>query len=195
MNLQVLSMSVIRLADSSRVFIQAIIDNFSRLILACEVSSDYGGVNTSKLLVSACQKAKDFGITFAGLELFVDSGSENLNGVVDEQIRTQNIKRVVAQIDVVFSNSMIEAFFRRLKHNHLYQKSLTSIKTLRKHLDFYVIQQNEYIPHYAHHGAFPIEVYTSKVPVTLSTMSEQKITARKERIVENLSARCKLCPT
>ena len=53
------------------------------------------------------------------LQLFIDSGTENLNSEVQELEDNDLIKKVVAQIDVHFSNSMIEAFFRKLKHHYL----------------------------------------------------------------------------
>ena len=43
--------------------------------------------------------------------VFVDSGTENLNSDVDKLIELEMIDRIVAGIEVDFSNSMVEALF------------------------------------------------------------------------------------
>jgi len=44
----------------------------------------------------------------------------------------------LAQVDIMFSNAMIEAFWRSLKHSWLYLHPLDSIDSLRQLADFYV---------------------------------------------------------
>ena len=46
-----------------------------------------------------------------------DSGSENVNRAVDDVLDSEEFRRVLAQVEVTFSNSMIEAFWRSLKHS------------------------------------------------------------------------------
>jgi len=41
-----LDLTILRLQDGSRAFVQAVIDNFSRYVLAWKVSPDYGGLRT-----------------------------------------------------------------------------------------------------------------------------------------------------
>jgi len=60
-----------------------------------------------------------------------DSGIENLNGAVDDTLFSACLERVLAQVDVTFSSSMIEAFWRSLKPQWLYLNSLHSIARLR----------------------------------------------------------------
>jgi hypothetical protein len=43
-----------------------------------------------------------------------DSGSENVNGAVDDSLDGEALTRVLAQVEITFSNSMIEAFWRSL---------------------------------------------------------------------------------
>jgi len=45
-----------------------------------------------------------------------DSGTENVNGNVDALLDREGSRRVLAQVEVSFSNSMIEAFWRVLRH-------------------------------------------------------------------------------
>ena len=49
-----------------------------------------------------------------------DKGSENVNSWVQELDAAKTIKHILAQIDIQFSNSMIESFFHQLKNRHLY---------------------------------------------------------------------------
>ena len=50
-------------------------------------------------------------MVFAGRPLlFADSGIENINGAVDATLFSACLERVLAQVDVAYSNSMIEAF-------------------------------------------------------------------------------------
>jgi hypothetical protein len=54
---------------------------------------------------------------------------------------------------------MVEAFFRRLKHAWLFTKALVDLETLRRLTEAYVKDHNELIPHYAHAGATPAEIF------------------------------------
>ena len=46
----------------------------------------------------------------------------------------------VAQIDIEFSNSMVEMLFHRLKHRYLFTIPLTSIEVLSKSVDFFLTE-------------------------------------------------------
>jgi hypothetical protein len=48
----------------------------------------------------------------------------------DSLVKAGKIIRTIAQIDVEFSNSMIEALFRSLKHRWLFIISITSSEAL-----------------------------------------------------------------
>ncbi|MBC7533693.1 MAG: DDE-type integrase/transposase/recombinase [Oligoflexus sp.] len=113
-----------RLQDRTRAFVQCVIDNFSRYVLAWKVSSDYGGVQTKALLIQALSKAKELGLTMTP-NVLVDSGRENINSHVDSLISEHAITRTIAQIDIEFSNSMIEMLFHRMKHRYLFTLPLT----------------------------------------------------------------------
>ena len=41
------------------------------------------------------------------MEVYVDNGSENFNGKVDDLVKDSPLARVLAQVDVTFSNSRI----------------------------------------------------------------------------------------
>lgn len=188
-----LDLTILRLEDGTRAFVQAVIDNFSRYVLAWNVSLDYGGLHTKDLLLKAIAKAQSLGLHMIP-EVFVDSGTENLNSYVDELVASERIRRIVAQIDIEFSNSMVEMLFQRLKHRHLFTIALTHFEILKKGVNFYFTESNTKIPHSALKGATPEEVITGKWNAeSLSVIKVQVVAARNARVEYNLGGRCVPC--
>ncbi len=109
--------------------------------------------------------------------------------------------RVVAAIiegtetvaDITFSNSMIEAFWRSLKHSWLYLHSLESIESLRRLVDFYVRQHNEVMPHAAFEGQTPDEMFFGTGGGVIVELAALRKAAREERMKLNQLARCGVC--
>jgi hypothetical protein len=73
-------------------------------------------------------------------KVFMDNGVENLNSAVDALVATGAIQRILAQVDVVFSNSMIDSWWRMLEHFWLYLNMLATIDDVRNQTAFYVDQ-------------------------------------------------------
>lgn len=113
-----IDVSVIRLLDGSKAFIQGIIDNFSRKILAYRVDRKLLPEATAGLIARA---AEFLSPRSRPPDLVVDSRVENPNSAVDQELERSRVRRVIAQVDILQSNSMIEAFWRSLKHNWLFQ--------------------------------------------------------------------------
>jgi hypothetical protein len=88
-----------------------------------------------------------------------DSGVENVNAVVDAILVLACLHRVLAQVEVTFSNSMIEAFWRSLKHQWLFLNSLDTTARLRSLVAFFVEEHNTKMPHAAFRGQTPDEMY------------------------------------
>jgi putative transposase len=189
-----LDMSVMRLQNGKRCYVQAIIDNKSRYVLAWKVSEDFGGVRTKELLWSALKKSKKLGVEVVPT-VWVDSGTENLNSNVSSLVNNGEIVRTVAQVEVEQSNSMIEALFHRLKNRYLYYQNLRTYEELVKHVDFYLKEANASIPFEMLGGATPLEVYSgmadNKFSNQLTTGTAQ---ARISRMTFNRSQNCGRCP-
>ena len=185
---------MIKLVDGTRCFVQAIIDNFSRYILSYTVTKEYGGIQTKKLLTNALQKAKNLGLETVP-EVFVDGGSENTNSDVQGLVNLGKIVKTICQIEVDFSNSMIESFFHHLKNKHLYFVNLSSFEVLEKEVRFYIEEANEKIPLQVLGGLTPNEAVrgVGKQNFTASLL-EKQATARLNRIQSNKSLTCNLCP-
>lgn len=145
--------TIIRLLDGSRAYVHAVIDNFSRRILAWKVSAVFDTGITAELLVSAANQP-----TNTKPLLLVDGGVENYNSAVDELVDSGMLKRLLAQTDISFSNSLIESWWRTLKHQWLFLNSLDTVSKLEK-LAFYVDEHNTRLPHSAFRGQTPDEMY------------------------------------
>jgi len=103
------------------------------------------------------------------------------------------LKRVLAQTDVQFSNSLIESWWRVLKHQWLYLNKLDTLATVRKLVAYYVEQHNQHLPHAAFRGQTPDEMYFgtgTDVPKQLETA---RATARQTRLAANRALRCQSC--
>ena len=105
--------TVIRLLDGTRAYLHAVIDNFSRRILAWRVAATFAPVNSVTVLLDASRAATPSETTPVVL---ADAGVENVNAQVDDLITTGVLRRVLAFTELKFSNSMIEAWWRSLKH-------------------------------------------------------------------------------
>src|ERR1700720_4340276 len=91
--------------------------------------------------------------------VLADAGVENVNAQVDDLITTGVLRRVLAFTELKFSNSMIEAWWRSLKHQWLFLHSLDSVTTVRRLVAFYVDEHNRVLPHSAFRGQTPDEMY------------------------------------
>jgi transposase InsO family protein len=186
-----LDLTILRLLDGSRVFIQAVIDNASRYILAHSVAQDYGGLRTRDLLLTALDEARQLAIV---PNVYCDSGTENLNSDVDALIESNLMTRTVAQIEVAHSNSMIEAFFRRLKHAWLFVHPLPSLSAVTSLTAQYIHDHNELIPHSALAGATPAEVFHGRwSEEDREKLEVQGRAAGNARLQENREAGCGRC--
>lgn len=190
-----LDLSVIKLKDGTRCYIQALVDNFSRFVLAWQTTGTYGGESTKSLIETALSKAKEFSNdkNFTP-NLIVDGGSENNNNKVDELVSCNLITKSIAQLEIDFSNSMVESLFLRLKYWHLYFQELTSFEKLKEHTDFYLDQCNHKIPMAVLKGATPFEAYTGDwSDQNTEQMKEASLKQRSLRIDTNLNLRCTAC--
>src|SRR4029450_11207871 len=164
--------SVIRLLDGTRAYVHAVIDNFSRRILAWRVAGTFAPVNSVAVLVEAGRAATSSETTPVVL---ADAGVENVNAEVDKLITTGALRRVLAFTELKFSNSMIEAWWRSLKHQWLYLHSLDSLTTVRRLVEFYVQEHNRVLPHSAFRGQTPDEMYFYEDACQLPSLDRHRV--------------------
>jgi len=102
--------------------------------------------------------------------------------------------RVRALVDVTFSNSKIEAWWRSLKHQWLYLNQLYTLADVRRLTEFYVHQHNSVMPHAAFEGQTPDEMYYGTGAHVVDELKARREEARRQRLDENRRAVCSVCP-
>jgi len=130
-----------------------VLDNYSRRILSWRVADSSQSAVTAELLSEAANA-----MGMAKPQVLVDGGIENYNADVDEVVESGLLTRVLAQTEIRFSNSLIESWWRGLKHKWLYLHELDSSEAVEKLVKFYVEQYNTHLPHSAFQGQTPDEV-------------------------------------
>jgi len=122
-----------------------------------------------------------------------DSGIENVNAAGDATRLVARLRRVLAQVEVTESNSMIEVWWRSLTHQRLYRNSLDTIERVRTLVAFFVEAHHAQMPHAAFRGHTPDEMYFA-IAVNLPTeLADARKKARELRLATNRGASCGRC--
>ena len=186
-----MDMTLIRALDGSRIYISFIVDNFSRNILGWKASLKYSSEfvleNLKEVIQNHCLAEKDLFI-----DLIVDGGSEN-KGKVDEFLLQpeMNIRKLIAYVDIMFSNSMVEAVNKKIKYDYLFTRSIQNLNDLLAFLPLAVMDYNNR-PHPKLFGLTPNEVLGGEIPNKNRFDSDMK-NAFTKRIFENLNSNCNKC--
>ncbi len=180
--------TLIRLLDGSRAYLHAVLDNFSRRVLAWKVTGTFDPAATAEILLAA-SKGVDHGVP----TVLTDGGVENFNGAVDELIHSGLLHRVLAGTEITYSNSMIESWWRVLKHQWLFLNTLDTVKAVENLVAFYVQEHNSRLPHSAFRGQTPDEMYFKtgdRIPEELEAARQK---ARQARAEANRKQDCEAC--
>ena len=181
--------TLIKLLDGTKVYLQAVLDNYSRKILAWTVAERFDPSSTCQVLLAAGKH-----LVLAGRPLlYADSGIENVNSAVNATLFSACLERILAQVEVAFSNSLIEAYWRSLKHQWLFLNTLDSVARVRAMIEFHVNEHNTKMPHPAFSGQTPDEIFFgtgAKVPEELALA---KGNARAARMAANRAMSCERC--
>jgi len=178
----------IRLLDGTRAYFHAVIDNFSRRILAWKVSATFDPSITAELLLSASS-----GLVNEKPTLLADGGVENFNSAVDELVDSGLLRRLLAMTEISFSNSLIESWWRAIKHQWLYLNTLDTVSTLEKLVAFYVDEHNMRLPHSAFRGQTPDEMYFDTGDPIPDELDAAKNAARQSRMEVTRATSCPTC--
>jgi transposase InsO family protein len=185
------SCTILKLLDGSKAYVHAVIDNFSRRILAWTVDDRINPGSTCRILLAA---AKNLVPGPKETDVFMDGGSENVNDEVDGLFDVKPLRRILAQVDVSYSNSLIEAWWRSLRHQWLYLNSLDTLATVRRLVGWYVREHNQVLPHAAFDGRTPDDVYFGRGADVPERLRRERQRARQRRLEKNRQARCSRCP-
>ena len=184
-----IDVTVIRLLDGSRVYLHGVIDNFSRRILARKLAPRLEPQTTCTVLIEAGRWLQ----SDQNPRFVADSGVENINGAVEELLDLGFLRRVLAQVEVTYSNSRIEAFWRSLKHAWLFLNTLDTFAAVERLVAFYVEQHNKVIPHSAFHGQTPDEMYFGTGAAVPEGLIAARRLARDARLTANRALSCGTC--
>jgi len=180
--------TLIRLLDGTRAYTYAVIDNYSRKILAWKVSAKFEAAATAELLLDASR-----GLVEAVPKVLADGGVENFNSCVDELVDSGILRRLLAMTDVSFSNSLIESWWRSLKHQWLFLNPLDSVAAVERLTAFYVREHNTELPHSAFRGQTPDEMYFGTGDHVPDDLEAKRGEARARRMASNRAAACSVC--
>ncbi len=156
-----IDVTVFRTKDNVKAYLYVIQDNFSRAILGMKAALT---ANAAIALANLKEVIEKYMLEKEPLLLITDDGSEN-HGEVSRYIETKSplLKRQIAQLDIIQSNSMIEAANKKLKYQFLYQYDINDFEHLQKLLPDIQQQFNE-IPLLSLSAYTPNEVMAGKIP-------------------------------
>ena len=123
----------------------------------------------------------------------MDGGSE-YNCETMEEFLAQGvpIKKLIAQKDIVFSNSLVESANKLVKYRYLFSRDFPNINILEKHLEECVKDYNHKRPHCSLKGLTPYEVFTGG-SLDKESLKEKISQAVRARVEENRKAGCGIC--
>ncbi|WP_236515955.1 DDE-type integrase/transposase/recombinase [Sandaracinus amylolyticus] len=182
--------TIVRLLDGTRAYVHAVPDNYSRKVLAWAVEPELRAATTRAILAMARERVA----TGLRVRVMTDGGSENVIIGTDSDLSAV-AEHVVAQVGIHFSNSMIEAFWRVLRHQWLYLHSLDSIGTLRRLVSEYIHEHNAVIPHIELGGRTPDEAYAGRELDVRARLASAHADARRARVAANRAVSCAACAT
>jgi len=185
-----IDVTAIKLLNGTRTYLHAAIDNFSRRILAWKLALHLEPNTTCQLLAEA---AKHLPAGSDATSVVADSGVENVNEKVNAWFDVGPLRRVLAQVEVSCSNSMIEAWWRSLKHGWLYLHQLDTLAALEKLIAFYVEQHRHVVPHAAFAGQTPDEMYFGRGDHVPGELAAGHARARTARLKSNRELPCEAC--
>jgi putative transposase len=182
--------TILKTADDKKYYIHFLMDHYSKMILGYRIEKSSSPKAIRDLLEQAYLKHKSKEpITFV-----TDGGVENVNSTVQEFLTTtgQDIKHLIAQKDIPFSNSKIEAFNKIIKHQFLLPQNLTNREQLETALVADVLTYNTIRPQLSLQGNTPQETFSGKL-VALKSYKTHFPEHKILRISENQQNSCKGC--
>lgn len=181
--------TIIRTLDNAKNYLYLVQDNYSRAILVHQATQDC----KAQYVFENLRNIKEQYLKPGGVDhgqLITDDGSEN-HGMVKLITNTKEppfIEHLVAQLDIEFSNSMIEAAHKQLKYRFLYHYPIADYKALLKFIQQAIDDYNNR-PHHALNGLTPKEVLHGK-QYDKAGYHQQMATAKTSRVSENKRTAC-----
>ena len=107
-------------------------------------------------------------------------------------MKSGRLRRALAQTDIRFSNSRIEAFWRSAKNQWLYLNTLDSFANVEGLVRHFVDAHND-LPLVEFGGRTPTEVHEGRAVSIPEELADARTDARRERLEVNRLACCTMC--
>ena len=181
--------TIFKTADGIKHYIHILMDHFSKKILGYSIEKSNSGKAIRNLLQNAYIKYKPTETMF-----LTDGGCENINSDVASLLKSllNPIIHRVAQKDVVFSNSMIEAFNKTLKYEFLYPRTINTGTGLIKIIDKAIPIYNNDRPQWSLDSNTPSETF-SGIPMDFSKNKASFDGQKSLRLAQNKENNCTKC--
>ncbi|NGX85371.1 DDE-type integrase/transposase/recombinase [Aequorivita sp. KMM 9714] len=181
--------TIFKTADNVKHYIHFLIDHYSKMILGYRIEKSASAIAIKSLVQNACLQHKP-----DKLQFLTDGGSENVNSVVSNFINAIDIpiKHLIAQKDVVFSNSMIEAINKIIKHQFLFPKELANGNQLTKLIGETIPIYNTIRPQMSLGGNTPQETFNG-LSIDISRYTHNFKEQKTIRIKLNGKNACNIC--
>ena len=181
--------TVFKTGDHIKHYIHFLMDHYSKYIIGYRVCTSPSSFAIKELLREATLQHQP-----NRLQFLTDGGSENVNQVVHHFINrpTIPIEHIIAQKDVAFSNSMVEALNKIIKHQFLFPKVIDNRTQLEKKLAECVPVYNTIRPQMSLGGNTPQETFKG-LSIDFSRYSQSFNKQSVYRRVQNKGNDCKKC--
>jgi putative transposase len=184
------------LSDKTKACIVLVSDNFSRKIIGWSIDAKKSAQNVLSALEMATKEISIHHPELLKSILISDGGSENSNTLIDDYLHGLSkpiITKLIAKLDVSFSNNSVEAINKILKKFFRHNNPQT-LPAAIKCLELFIHDYCDVRPHYSLNGLTPSEAYTN---TTFNEMfpdiKNLALSARKARIKANQTHNCGKC--
>jgi transposase InsO family protein len=167
-------------------YVYAIIDNYSKKVLAYRVEAEIRAAHSTDCLREALSNEQ-----IESLEYMTDGGKEYDNQTIKSFLSSYNIsvKHTVAKRDVKQSNSMIERLFHLIKKDYLNRQAIKNLSELKVVIEDVFDEYNNR-PHYIHKYYSPKEVHKQSLHFNANKLLNK---ANTSRIKLNQNCPCTKC--
>ncbi|WP_298535914.1 DDE-type integrase/transposase/recombinase [uncultured Algibacter sp.] len=181
--------TIFKTTNTKKHYIHLLIDHFSKMILAYRICNSNSGRAIKNILKEAREKYNPSHIQF-----LTDAGCENVNHTVSGYLSNLNMtsKHTIAQHDVIYSNSMIEALNKVIKQQFLYPETIHSRKQLNLIMSKTVKDYNTLRPQKALGGNTPFEVFNGD-PIEINQYKIHFKSHQDLRRLQNKKTHCSTC--
>jgi len=156
-----LDATIYKTANNVKHYLYVVRDNFSRAILGCKASLQYNSEQARNTLEEVLTK---YNLLHKEGTLITDGGPENKGALTDMLAKPGMLwKKLVAQVDIIQSNSMVEAANKILKYQYLFVQNIADTQAFENILPATLNDYNNrpqylltcYTPNEALAGAIP----------------------------------------